>query len=170
MENKNWREVAEIVGIVSIIAGLILVAWEVRQANNIATTQVVMDLAAQANEFNSSAFANSDVADLLTVISDPEGVDISETQKSMMASVAQHFANIFWAAQRAYDNGVLGDDDILMYQLSLEWHLENLPGLRPAYLTLYDNTPWLREMYVFQPLVELACGSKRPCGDLTAGK
>lgn len=170
MNNENWRDVAEIVGIVTIVAGLILVAWEVRQANNIARTQVVMELASQANEFNSSAFASSDVADLLTVISDPEGVDISETQESMIASVAQHFANLFRAAQRAYDNGVLGDDDILMYQSSLAWHLESLPGLRPAYVTIYDNTPWLREMYVFQPLVELACGSESPCGDLAAGE
>ena len=50
MKSKNWRDVAEIVGVISIVAGLVLVAWEVRQANNIAATQMVMDLAAQANE------------------------------------------------------------------------------------------------------------------------
>jgi CHASE2 domain-containing sensor protein len=43
MKNKNWRDVAEIVGIVSIVAGLILVAWEVRQANNIATTHWIVN-------------------------------------------------------------------------------------------------------------------------------
>ena len=119
---------------------------------------MVMDLATQANEFNSSAFANSDVADLLTVISDPEGVDVSETQKSMIRSVAQHFVNVFWAAQRAHDTGVLGDDDIFMYQSSMAWHLENLPGLRPAYMSIFDTQPWLREMYVFQPLAGAASG------------
>ena len=71
------------------------------------------------------------------MIKDPEEVDVSEAQESMIASVVQHFVNLFWAAQRAYDNGVLGDDDILMYQSSVAWHLENLPGLRPAYLTIY---------------------------------
>jgi CheY-specific phosphatase CheX len=59
MKNKNWRDVAEIVGIVSIVAGLVLVAWEVRQANNIAKTQMVMDLAAEANEFNSATFESA---------------------------------------------------------------------------------------------------------------
>jgi len=158
MKNMTWKDWAEFIGILSIVAGLILVAWEINQANNIAKAQMVMDLAAQANEFNSSAFANSDVADLLTVISDPEGVDVSETQESMIRSVAQHFVNVFWAAQRAHDNGVLGDDDILMYQSSMAWHLENLPGLRTAYVTIFDTQPWLREMYVFQPLAKAASG------------
>ena len=158
MKNMTWKDWAEFIGILSIVAGLILVAWEINQANNIAKAQMVMDLAAQANEFNSSAFANSDVADLLTVISDPEGGDVSETQESMIRSVAQHFVNVFWAAQRAHDNGVLGDDDIFMYQSSMAWHLENLPGLRPAYVTIFDTQPWLREMYVFQPLAKAASG------------
>ena len=156
MKDMTWKDWAEFIGILSIVAGLILVAWEINQANNIAKAQMVMDLAAQANEFNSSAFANSDVADLLTVISDPEGADVSETQDSMIRSVAQHFVNVFWAAQRAHDNGVLGDDDILMYQSSMAWHLENLPGLRPAYVAIFDTQHWLRDMYVFQPLAKAA--------------
>lgn len=65
MKNRNWRDVAEIIGIVSIVAGLILVAWEVRQANNIAKTQMVMELVAQANEFNSATYENEEVANLV---------------------------------------------------------------------------------------------------------
>jgi hypothetical protein len=137
MKSMTWKDWAEFMGILSIVAGLIMVAWEINQANKIAKAQTVLDLSAQANEFNSSAFSNPDVADLLAVIKDPEEVDVSEAQESMIASVVQHFVNLFWAAQRAYDNGVLGDDDILMYQSSVAWHLENLPGLRPAYLTIY---------------------------------
>jgi hypothetical protein len=170
MKNKNWNDVAEIVGIVSIVAGLILVAWEVRQANNIAKSQMVMDLAAQANEFNSATFENAEVAKLVAAVSDPNHSDYSDAQESMMSAAAWHFANIFWSAQRAHDNGLLGDDDILMYQSSLAWHIENMPGLRPSYKVVYDTAPWLREMFVFQPLVELACGSKISCGDLTADK
>ena len=48
MKNIDWRNLAEIIGIGSIVAGLILVAWEIHQANNIAKAQIVMDLAAQA--------------------------------------------------------------------------------------------------------------------------
>ncbi len=135
MKNKNWRDVAEIVGIVSIVAGLVLVAWEVRQANNIATTQMVMDLAAQANEFNSATFENAEVAELVAAIYDPNHSEYTDAQQAMMSAVA--------------------------------WHIENMPAMRPWYKVVYNTAPWLRDMFVFQPLVELACGSRTPCGDLT---
>jgi hypothetical protein len=168
MKYRNLRDVAEIVGIVSIVMGLILVAWEVRQANNIAKAQMVLDLAAQANEFNSATYGNSEVAELVALISDPNHIDFSDAQQAKMTATAWHFANIFWSAQRAYDNGLLGDDDILMYQSSLAWHIENHPGLRPAFKSVYDTAPWLRDMFVFQPIVELACESEEECDDLAA--
>ena len=168
MKYKNWHDVAEIVGMISIVAGLILVAWEVRQANNIARAQMVMDIAAQANEFNSATYENVEVAKLVAAIYDPNYSDYSETQKSMMSGIAWHFSNIFWSAQRAYDNGLLDDDDILMYQSSLAWHIENMPAMKPSYKVVYDTAPWLREMFVFQPLVELACGPEKDCVDVTA--
>ena len=86
----------------------------------------------------------------------------------MMSGIAWHFSNIFWSAQRAYDNGLLDDDDILMYQSSLAWHIENMPAMKPSYKVVYDTAPWLREMFVFQPLVELACGPEKDCVDVTA--
>ena len=165
MNNKNWRNIAELIGIVSIVAGLALVAWEINQANNIAKAQMVMDLAAQANEFNSATFGNLEVAELAKAMSDPNHNDISEIQESMMAGVAWHFTNVFWSAQRAYDNGVLGDDDIRNYQASMAWHIENHPGLKPTFMIVYDTAPWLRDMYVFQPLVEMVCESRKNCVD-----
>ena len=62
MKKKNWGNFSELIGVVIIVAGLILVAWEIHQANNIANAQIVMDLAAQANEFNSATFGNPEVA------------------------------------------------------------------------------------------------------------
>ena len=165
MKERNWGKFAEFIGVVSIVAGLILVAWEIHQANNIAKAQMVMDLASQANEFNSSTFANPEVAELAKALADPDQFDISEVQESMMSGVAWHFSNIFWSAQRAYDNGVLDDDDIRNYQASLAWHIENHPGLKPTFMKVYDTAPWLRDMYVFQPLVEMVCETRQDCAD-----
>ena len=156
MKKRNWREVAEVDGVVSVVAGLILVAWEIRQANNIAKAQMVLVLATQANEFNSSRFKSRDVAELAAAMSDPDHTDFTETQESMMAGAAWHFANIFASAQTAYDHGLLGDEDIRMYQASVQWHIENHPGMRPALISIYETTPWFRDMFVFEPLVEFA--------------
>jgi len=72
MKSKTWRDVAEFVGTASIVAGLILVALEVRQANNIAKAQMVMNIGAQANEFNRSTYENAEVAALVGAISNPD--------------------------------------------------------------------------------------------------
>jgi hypothetical protein len=170
MKEMKWGKFAELIGAVSIVAGLILVAWEIHQANNIAKAQVVLELAAQANEFNSATFENPEVAELSRAMSDPDHIDSSETQKSMMTGVAWHFTNIFWSAQRAYDNGLLGDDDIQNYQASVAWHIDNHPGLKPAFMVVYDTAPWVRDMYVFQPLVEMVCESRNNCAEISADK
>ena len=167
MKEINWGKFAELVGVVSIVAGLILVAWEIHQSNNIAKAQVVMGLAAQANEFNSATYENPEVAKLVKAISDPDHIGFSEIQESMMTGVAWHFTNIFWSAQSAYDNGLLSDDDIQNYQSSVAWHIENHPGLKPAFMVVYDTAPWIRDMYVFRPLVEMVCESRNDCVDPT---
>ena len=169
MKNIDWRNLVEIVGLVSIVAGLILVAWEVRQANNIAKAQIVLEIAAQANQFNSATYGNSEVAELVAAISDPGHTEFSKSQESKLVAVAWHFGNIFWSAQRAYDSGLLSNDDILMYQSSLAWHIENHPGLRPTFRKMYHTAPWIRNMFVFQPLVDLTCESKSECINLTEG-
>jgi hypothetical protein len=166
MNYRYWRNLVEIIGIISIVAGLALVAWEIRQANRIAKAQTVMELAAQYNEFNSSRFENPDVADLSVALSNPDQTDVSETQRSMMAGTAWHFANILWSAQKAYDSGLLSTDDILFYQSHLTWMLKYMPGLQAEFMNMYDTIPWVRSTYVFQPLVEFACESRNECVDI----
>lgn len=36
MTNARWRQILEMVGVVSVVGGLLLVAFEIRQANRIA--------------------------------------------------------------------------------------------------------------------------------------
>jgi len=48
MSESKAGKFAITIGIVSSVAGSILVAWEIHQANNLAKAQMVMDPAAQA--------------------------------------------------------------------------------------------------------------------------
>jgi len=45
MTKRHWRETVEIVGVVSIVAALLLVAAEIRQSNRIAANQAERQLA-----------------------------------------------------------------------------------------------------------------------------
>jgi hypothetical protein len=118
---------------------------------------------------NSSTFENPAVADLPAAMSDPDQLNVSDTQKSMLVGASWHFVNIFWAAQKADDSGLL-DDDLLMYQSSVAWILGHRPGRRTGLMDIFETTPWIRDMQVFLPLAEISCQSKNGCGDSRANQ
>lgn len=152
MNAENWRRVAEVLGILSIVVGLFMVALEIRQANEIARTQVIMDLTGQYNEFNSARFQDPAVANLSLKLLRPGNYEISETDASMMAGAAWHFTNILWSAQMAHDSGIISDQDLIIYQGHLQWMLDNMPGLIPELKVMYEANSVMKEVFVFEPL------------------
>lgn len=152
MTKSNWRNIAELVGVVGIMASLLLVASEIRLANHIAKAQIVLELASQYNQFNSSRFQNPDVANLALALTDSTDPSISDSQRSMMAGAAWHFANIMWSAQVAYDNELLSEHDLDKYRSDLVWMLERMPGLRSEFVLIYETMPSVRDAHVFEPI------------------
>jgi hypothetical protein len=155
MKSRYWRDLVEIVAVLSVVGGLLLVAWEVRQANRIARAQTVMELAAQYNTFNSARFGNPEVARLALMLLEPDKFAITETEASMMSGVVYHFHNILWSAQVAYDNGLLSLEDLTKYRSDLIWMLTYMPGLIPELVNAYETQPSTQNVYVFEPLAEL---------------
>ena len=155
MKKKYWRDLVEIVAILSVVVGLLLVAWEIRQANRIARAQTVMDLAAQYNTFNSARFGNPEVARLALMLLEPDKYVITETEASMMSGVVYQFHNILWSAQKAYESGLLSHEDLTKYRSDLVWMLTYMPGLIPEFIIAYETQPETQDAYVFEPLAEL---------------
>ena len=130
-------------------------AWEIRQANDIAKAEAIMQLAAEYNEFNSARFGNPEVARISSLMFAPEGTEISELDQSAIAGAAWHFANILWSAQVAYENGILELEDLAKYRRDLQWMLDNMPALRDQFLVMHETNPDMRGIYVYEPLDEL---------------
>ena len=160
MKSKYWRDLVEIAGVLTIVAGLLLVAWEIRQANRIAIAQTVMQLAAEYNKFNSARFENPAVARLSLMLLEPDKFVITETEASMMSGAVYLFHNILWSAQIAYDNGLLSLEDLTKYRSDLTWMLKYMPGLIPGFIIAYETQQSTQNAYVFQPLAELIAKSQ----------
>jgi hypothetical protein len=152
MKSKHWRALAEVIGVISIVVGLLLVAWEIRQANKIARAEVVMNLAEQYNQFNSARFESPEVAELSNMLLNPDQFEISDVDRSRMAGAAWHFGNILWSAQAAYDNGLLDLVDLANYRSHLSWMLEYMPGLASEFVFMWNTTAGMQGVYVFEPL------------------
>ena len=151
----SWSSIAEIIGLLSIVAGLLLVAWEVRQANNIARAEAVMNLTEQWNEFNSTWFENPEVARLALSVMNPDQFEVSPVDRSRITAMAWHFTNIFWTAQVAYENGLLSDKDIRNYQFDLIWMIKYMPGLNADLSHIYETSPYLHGVFIFEPIEQL---------------
>lgn len=156
MKSVSWKEMAEAVGVLSIVAGLVLVAWEVRQANHIARTEVIITTLQQWNEYNLSRFENPDVAQLSLIAMNPEDYEITPLVRSRFSGMAWHFVNIAWTSQMAYDAGLLQERDLLNARADLKWSLDFMPGLTPEFLAIFDQISYMKGVYVFEPLAEMA--------------
>jgi hypothetical protein len=92
MKNRHLRETVEIIGVISIVASLLLVAWEVRQANRIAAAQIEMQLAHGFNEMNMSRATTPDFARLFPKLNSPGNHLVTATEESQLQGLAWHFA------------------------------------------------------------------------------
>ena len=74
MNDRHLREIVEIVGVISIVAALLLVAWEIRQANHMTATEI--ELRPSPNPYTKSASATRATTRAMTTRSQgPTDVD-----------------------------------------------------------------------------------------------
>lgn len=156
MTHTNWREIAEVVGIVSIVASLLLIALEVRQSNRLTKAEVELSLAAEFSDIHAARYTDPNVAQLFAKIEAPQGHLITATDKSRMQALAWSLANVYWSAQVAFDKGLLGQDGFARYQHDVDSMLQRSPGLRQHFVDLYETSPHLHGAKIFEPVAALA--------------
>ena len=153
---RHLREAVEIVGVISIVASVLLVAWEVRQSNQIAKTEIVLRLADQFDEIQESRVSLPEVAKLYPKLTSPQNHLITATENSQMEGLAWRYVNILAAAQVAYDNDVMGREHFERYIAGAESLADAYPGLHPHLITVIARLPHMQAMEVLEPLATLA--------------
>ena len=161
MKNRHLRETVEIIGVISIVASLLLVAWEVRQANRIAAAEIEMQLAQGFNAMNMSRATVPDFAKLFPKMTAPGNHLVTATEASQLQGLTWHFVNLYYSAQIAHDNGLLDARRLDMYRQDLVQTLDRFPGLHEPFLQIYGAFPEIQSMTVFQPLRNLEPGEPR---------
>jgi len=155
MHRRHFREAVEIVGVVSIVASLLLVAWEVRQANRIAAAEIEIQLRQGINVLNVARATTPEFARLFPKLAAPAGHLITATEDSQFKGIAWQMINLNWAAQIAHNHGLLSDARLESYTSSVEQVLEAYPGLHNHLIAIYSANPELQQSRVFDPLSDL---------------
>ena len=154
MKSKSLRDYIEIIATLSVVGGLLLVAWEIRQANGIARAQTVLELNSASNEINMVRIVNSEFAQLAMKIANPDKYEVSDIEAAKINSLAYYNFNILWSAQVAYENGILTVEDIETFRNDLELILEWMPGIVPDFVSIYRGQPGKQDAFVFRPIAE----------------
>lgn len=165
MKDKHLREIVEIVGVVSIVAALLLVAWEIRESNRIAAAEIEMRLDRGVAELALRRAAGPEFAKLFPKLGAQGNHLVTATEESQIKGLARLLVSTYRSAQVAFDNKLLDADGLDAYRRELEQTLEQLPGLVPAMLKIQDANPEMRAMTVFQPLRDAAARRVPPAAD-----
>ena len=155
MKQTNWREIVEIVGVISIVGSLLLLATEMRQSNRIATAEMEFSLSEGFMDMHVHRYSNTDVAKLWSKIVAPEGHLITATDHSQMRGVTWVYINLFWMAQIANDNELMTDDVLEGYVDVVRWVLEYRPALQEHFIFIYESQTDMEGARIFEPIGEL---------------
>ena len=165
MNREHWRETVEIVGIVSIVASVLLVAWEIHRANRIAAVALELELSQELAVLPSARALTPDFARLYPKLGSPEGHLITATEASQIVGLSKQIVATYRSAQIAHDRGILDDASLAVYVADFVNILQSYPGLVPYLRAIHDADPRIRTMPVFQPLRDMNEQDPRPGGD-----
>ncbi len=156
MHRRHLREAVEIVGVVSIVASLLLVAWEVRQSNRIAATEFQMRLGEQYDQIHRVRLSSPDFAKLYPKLAAPQNHLMTATEHSQIEGLAWHYVNVYLAAQVAFDNGLVSSQQYQTYVADAARLVDTYPGLHPYFVRIYNILPLMQGTEIFRPIAEIA--------------
>jgi len=152
MTNRHWRELLEIVGVVSIVAALLIVAVQLRNSNEIAARQTAVQLAMAYDTVPLARATDPEFAKLFPKLAAPEAHLTTATESSQIRGIAEHYFNLQGAVQGAYDDGLISRATLELYTARLEHTLEAWPGIRSHYIELYDNLGSTKSAAAYAPV------------------
>lgn len=151
MQKDSRKEIAEILGIVSILASLLFVAFEIRQANRIAIASTEIGIRNSYSEFNRSIHSGPDMAELLSRARET-GIEWSPTEEVKLLMAASDVLNIWQTIETACVNEIAQEETCAELDDDIRAFIATFPGLQRVWNMLLENYPSLADMYTFKVL------------------
>ena len=146
MVNINRNRLIEYVGILAVLLSLLFVAFEIRQSNRIAIGNASMEMTQMLLELNRSLREDPEISALVTKLSENEG-GLTPTESQMADALAFEYINVWSAAGRAYENGLILEESFINYMSGISAELDRFPGLAPHFIRL-------QQLYAGAPVAE----------------
>lgn len=152
MTVNRIREYLELIGLIAVVLSLLLVAYEVRQSNRIAQATTTYEVARDVNLFNELGYSDTEFAKLLLQLTNEDN-EYSEVQALQARLLAHRFVNIWTVQEKAYQNGLISDEQFELTKTDVLTVMNAFPGLASHWRAVFEAQPRLRDSEVLQPLV-----------------
>jgi hypothetical protein len=146
------RQSVETIGIAAVVISLLLVAYEVRQANSIAVGTTSYEIVRDINEFNDLIITDANFANVLVKLQSREP-ELTVVEERQARAAAMRLLNIWVASETAYDNGLTTEAYFSLTREDVKAMGEELPGLLPHWRFALETRPEFIRFQVLQPLV-----------------
>ena len=156
MHRRYWREIVEIVGVISIVAALLLVALQLRQANHLTAAEIEIQLAQRFRSIHILQATNTEFAKLFPKLAAPQNHLITATEDSQIEGLARQYMTLFAAVQTAWETGTLTRAQFDGYVAEIDDIVLRYPGLQPHLRRIYELSPALHGKEAFRALTQPA--------------
>ncbi len=146
------KSLIEGIGLTAVIASLLFVAFEIRQANRIAIGTTAYELNRNWMTINELYLTHPDVRALLVALSDKDFVPDDQMQREQAEAFARRILNNWVAIEEAYNNGIASDAFYLLASQDVKALVAKRPGMVSIFKTVaaqYD----LGDYKLLEPLM-----------------
>lgn len=105
MQNKNWKESLEIIALVAVVISLLVVAYQVQQANRIAIATAEIEVSHNFAAYNEFMMSHPELLALGRRLD--AGEEIDEKDRQLLRHLSRRNLNLWRGLETAYKNGVL---------------------------------------------------------------
>ena len=138
MEQTNWKDIAELIGITAIVASLVFVGLQMKQAQEIAVSQVTMALAEVEMARDALLAEHADIW-----VRGSAGEELDPVETSIYGRLVSANAGRFFQSRAFYQLGFTDAGDVGPITTATLMHRH--PGVRAEWQRRYDERARYRQ-------------------------
>lgn len=128
------------IGLISVVASLLVVAYEIRQTNQIAIVTAEIELRNNYSDLNELMATDRDLIDLLVKVEDPK-YEMSRSEFIRLRSFGFRFLNIWIASEIAYENDMLPESSFQVVLDDIDHTIRDASYMQPVFKEIVKNYP-----------------------------
>ena len=152
MKKIDLGKIFTILANVGVLAGIIFVAFEIRQSNRIAVGTTSYELNRHFMGINELYITNPDLLSLAVALADERFTPQDGEQRELAEAYARRLLNNWVAIEDGYDNGIVSESLYLMAKEDVKAVIKKRPGVVPIYDVISSQYD-LSEYELLEPLL-----------------